>query len=234
MCTLSLIQNCSLAILCIDQIKQNSFTSNEKTNQRNKPIWFWYLSQCWAMKALMSMCICLARVARSFAARFHKVVCRLKTKFYNASPLHHHECLNNAFASPNIYLWITEKESKNSFHLKATWYILLCFVVRYFMSIPVLQLSWWGRESWLLCLICLPGVLWWLSGSSSRCHGGVCGLWLWYFLIILNIFLRYCQRTYLKYSIQHFVNYTLHTYYTIDNEALLNQPLRFLMISWLY
>ena len=41
------------------------------------------------------------------------------------------------------------------------------------------------RESWLLCLICLPGVSWWLSGSSSRCHGVVCSLWLWYFLIIL-------------------------------------------------
>ena len=62
--------------------------------------------------------------------------------------------------------------------------IVLCFVVRYFMSIPVLQSSWWGRESWLLCLICLPGVSWWLSGSSSRCHGVVCSLWLWYFLII--------------------------------------------------
>ena len=36
--------------------------------------------------------------------------------------------------------------------------IVLCFVVRYFMSILVLQSSWWGRESWLLCLICLPGV----------------------------------------------------------------------------
>ena len=35
--------------------------------------------------------------------------------------------------------------------------IVLCFVVRYFMSILVLQSSWWGRESWLLCLICLPG-----------------------------------------------------------------------------
>ena len=53
------------------------------------------------------------------------------------------------------------------------------------MSILVLQSSWWGRESWLLCFICLPGVLWWLSGSSSRCHGVVCSLWLWYFLIIL-------------------------------------------------
>ena len=36
--------------------------------------------------------------------------------------------------------------------------IVLCFVVRYFMSILVLQSSGWGRESWLLCLICLPGV----------------------------------------------------------------------------
>ena len=44
--------------------------------------------------------------------------------------------------------------------------IVLCFVVCYFMSILVLQSSWWGRESWLLCLICLSGVLRWLSGSS--------------------------------------------------------------------
>ena len=36
----------------------------------------------------------------------------------------------------------------------------LCFVVRYFMSILVLQSSRWGREreSWLLCFVCLPGV----------------------------------------------------------------------------
>ena len=33
--------------------------------------------------------------------------------------------------------------------------IVLCFVVRYFMSILVLQSSWWGRESGLLCLTCL-------------------------------------------------------------------------------
>ena len=26
-----------------------------------------------------------------------------------------------------------------------------------FMSILVLQSSWWGRESWFLCLVCLPG-----------------------------------------------------------------------------
>ena len=51
---------------------------------------------------------------------------------------------------------------------------VLCLVVRYFMSILVLQSSWWGIESWLLCLICLPGVSWWLSGSSLRCHGVVC------------------------------------------------------------
>ena len=73
--------------------------------------------------------------------------------------------------------------------------IVLCFVVRYFMSILVLQSSWWGRESWLLCLICLTGVLWWLSGSSSRCHGVVCSLWLWYFLIILTY---YFSRSYFR------------------------------------
>ena len=50
------------------------------------------------------------------------------------------------------------------------------------------NVSWWGRESWLLCLICLPGVSWLLRGSASRCHGFVCSLWLWSFLIILAIF----------------------------------------------
>ena len=49
--------------------------------------------------------------------------------------------------------------------------IVLCFIVRYFMSILVLQSSWFWRESWLLCLICLLGVSWWLSGSSSWCFG---------------------------------------------------------------
>ena len=74
--------------------------------------------------------------------------------------------------------------------------ITLYFVVRYFMSILVLQSSWWGRESWLFCLICPPGVSWWLCGSSSRCRGVVCGLWLWYFLIILTYyFLWYYNRT---------------------------------------
>ena len=66
--------------------------------------------------------------------------------------------------------------------------IVLCFVVRYFMSFLVLPSSWWGRESRLLCLICLPGVSWLLSGSSSRCHWVVCGLWLWYFLTILTYY----------------------------------------------
>ena len=36
--------------------------------------------------------------------------------------------------------------------------IVLCFVVRYFVSILVLQSSRWGRESWLLCFVCIPGV----------------------------------------------------------------------------
>ena len=64
--------------------------------------------------------------------------------------------------------------------------IVICLVLRYFMPILVLQSSWWGRESWLLCLVYFPGVLRWLCGLSSRCHGFVCGLWQWYLLIILT------------------------------------------------
>ena len=70
--------------------------------------------------------------------------------------------------------------------------IVLCFVVSYLMSILVLQSSWWGKESWLLCLICLPGVWWWLSGSSWRCHRVVCSLWCWHFLIILSYYFNMC------------------------------------------
>ena len=56
------------------------------------------------------------------------------------------------------------------------------------MSILVLQSYWWGREAWLLCFVCLSGVSWLLCCSSSRCHGYVCSLWLWYFLIILTYY----------------------------------------------
>ena len=41
-----------------------------------------------------------------------------------------------------------------------------------------------GKRELVDLLNCLPGVSWWLSGSSSRCHGVVCGLWLWYWLIV--------------------------------------------------
>ena len=78
----------------------------------------------------------------------------------------------------------------------------LCFVVRYFMSILVLQSSWWERESWLLCLVCLPGVSWLLRDSSSWFHGFICSLWLCFFLIKLayhfsnlnSIFAEKCQQ----------------------------------------
>ena len=48
------------------------------------------------------------------------------------------------------------------------------------------RVSLWGMESWLLCFVCLPGVTRLLCGSSLWCHGFVCSLWLWYFLIILT------------------------------------------------
>ena len=36
--------------------------------------------------------------------------------------------------------------------------IVLCFALRNFVSVIVLQSSRWGRQSWLLCFVCLPGV----------------------------------------------------------------------------
>ena len=66
--------------------------------------------------------------------------------------------------------------------------IVLCFVVRYFMASLVFQSSCWERASMLLCLVCLPGVSWWLCGSSSRCHGvsAVCDCGIsWLYLLII-------------------------------------------------
>ena len=45
------------------------------------------------------------------------------------------------------------------------------------------------RKRELVALLCLSScVSWLLCGSSSRCHGFVCSLWLWYFLIILTYY----------------------------------------------
>ena len=59
-----------------------------------------------------------------------------------------------------------------------------CSIFFYFFAIILMG----KRESWLLCLVCLPGVLWLLFGSSSRCHGFVCSLWSWYFPLILTYY----------------------------------------------
>ena len=71
--------------------------------------------------------------------------------------------------------------------------VCICFVKHYFVSILVLQSSWRGRESWLLCYYRLTDVLllYMFCGSSSQCLGLVCSMWLWYFLIKLTCFLPY-------------------------------------------
>ena len=48
----------------------------------------------------------------------------------------------------------------------------------------------WKRDSWLLCLVCLPGVSSLVGGSSMPCHGFVCSLCLWYFLIMLTYYFK--------------------------------------------
>ena len=68
---------------------------------------------------------------------------------------------------------------------------LVCGVNCEFVTFPLV--SWVRCGTWLyrflifaplLCLVCLPGVWWLVCDSSSRCHGFVCSLWMWYFLII--------------------------------------------------
>ena len=102
------------------------------------------------------------------------------------------------------------------------------------MSILVLQSSWWGRKSWLLCLICLPGVLWWLSGSSSRCHGVVCSLWLWYFLIILAY---YFQRKWC-FSMEKIVGSALELsrkkLFSLDKYQLRSYGFQKLLLEWTF
>ena len=81
---------------------------------------------------------------------------------------------------------------------KVTWFLFrcpdLCVYAAWLPSeFVVLQSSWWGkRESWLLYLNCLPGVLWLLvlCDPFSRRLGLVCSVWLWYILIILTCFLK--------------------------------------------
>ena len=70
--------------------------------------------------------------------------------------------------------------------------LLTFFIVHYFMSILVLPIILTVKREpvALLTVVCLPGVLWLLCDSSSSCHGFVCSLWLWFFLITL-IFSEY-------------------------------------------
>ena len=87
--------------------------------------------------------------------------------------------------------------------------IVLYFVACYFLSILLLQSSCLGRETLLLCLVCLPGYSRWLCGSSSQYHGFVCSLWLWYFLIIFTYY--FC----LQFVIVVFPDHTLLRYLLI-------------------
>ena len=52
----------------------------------------------------------------------------------------------------------------------------LCLSVKFLVNISLAALTSWNFVSWLLC------------GSFLWCHGFVCNLGLWYFLIMLNIF----------------------------------------------
>ena len=50
---------------------------------------------------------------------------------------------------------------------------------------------------------------WWLGGSSWRCHGVVCSLWLWYFLIILTYYFLMVTMAVQTSSFVTFITYML-------------------------
>ena len=121
--------------------------------------------------------------------------------------LFHHNMLIDFIVSLGWYIRLVRNVSLPPSELNK-FVIVLCFVVRCFMSILVLGSSWWwwwwggggvvallGLSSW--CLVMVE----WLFLAVPWV---VCGLWLWYFLIILtyhflvfwqqrNIGRRFCQ-----------------------------------------
>ena len=91
----------------------------------------------------------------------------------------------------------------------------LVHVLWYSSSCPILflQLSRWGRESWLLYFNCiLPGIYLCLcSGFSSPWCPElvVCELWLWHFLVILTV---YFYGIFCAYSLVIFMAFSGHTH----------------------
>ena len=62
--------------------------------------------------------------------------------------------------------------------------IVLCFLCA-LLCVAIISM---GKRELVVCFVCLLGVSWLLRGSSSRYHGFVCSLWLWYILIIITYY----------------------------------------------
>ena len=71
-------------------------------------------------------------------------------------------------------------------------YILL-YVTLVHSSIAIILM---GKRELVALLSLSSWCLVTVSGSSSRCHGAVCGLGLWYFLIILTYYFCFCKEIY--------------------------------------
>ena len=84
-----------------------------------------------------------------------------------------------------------EKESKLPCGLYACYQRLWIHIMKHgdasICSSAVFLITWCSVQSWFP-LLCVLSVSWLLCGSSSRCHGFVCSLWLWYLVFILIIF----------------------------------------------
>ena len=92
-------------------------------------------------------------------------------------------------------------------------YIWSLFYYSVLCGLRVLQPPGWVRESLLLSFNCFSDVLLLLvfCDSSSRFHGLVCSLWLWYHLIILAYFFGLCYL-----SIDYSISVKLTNLHSID------------------
>ena len=116
-------------------------------------------------------------------------------------------CTSKMHLSPSVALVAVRSKAAVLLLLIRCWLLLplcdsvivLCFVVRYFVSILVLQSSRWGREGWLLLL-----------NLSSRCLMIVVQVWL--FLAMPRVCLQFVIVVFPDVLTYYFCGKIAHTY----------------------
>ena len=93
-----------------------------------------------------------------------------------------HEVENWSWIWFNWVLWVLAVRSSDISYV-CSWFSIVCnftfflWILQYALT-DIIGIRLDGEEG--SGFVCLPGVSWLLCDSSSRCHGFVCSLWLWY------------------------------------------------------